>query len=162
MAETLGSLIDKLTIKSIREFYIKAQASSKGSVQGRLLEQKLEILQGQKTDLLHEIESFISHALKGDMVLRDDKLKLYNSPEMLNRIGKISTLSSAIDKLSKKNLQLWQLEDMARDKKSSLSRIGIVKRKIDAANQQRNDLIDKIDELLEKKIKKKKKSSTPL
>jgi hypothetical protein len=95
-------------------------------------------------------------------VLRDDKLKLYNSPEMLNRIGKISTLSSAIDKLSKKNLQLWQLEDMARDKKSSLSRIGIVKRKIDAANQQRNDLIDKIDELLEKKIKKKKKSSTPL
>ena len=35
-----------------------------------------------------------------------------------------------------------------------LDYIGGIKRKIDVANQQRNDYIDKIDELLAKRIKK--------
>ena len=155
MAETLGSLVDKLTIKSIREFYIKSKATSKASSRGLELNKKLEILKKQKNGLLKEIDHFILEALDNKIVLREEKLKLYNKPHLVNKIGKISSLSSAIDKLAKKNLQLWQLEDQARRDDVSLSFIGKIKREIDAINQQRNDLIDKIDELLEKKLQTK-------
>ncbi|MCP4650902.1 MAG: DUF4254 domain-containing protein [PVC group bacterium] len=157
MAETLGSMIDKLSIKSIREFYIKKMVSSKkGSFSKEQLQQKLDILKKQKKALLLEIEQFIVCIPQNEMILKDEKLKLYNKPQTMNRIGKISSLSRGIDALTKKNLELWQLEDEARREDVSLSYIGKVKKKIDAANQQRNDLIDKIDELLEKNKKKKK------
>jgi hypothetical protein len=154
MAETLGSLIDKLSIKSIREFYIKIMMDSKnGDLSQAQLKEKLEILKKQKENLLVEIEKFVAVAGQGDVVLRDQKLKLYNKPHLVGRIGKISTLARGIEALTKKNFELWQLEDEARREGASLSDIGKVKRKIDAANQQRNDLMDKVDELLEEKLK---------
>jgi penicillin-binding protein-related factor A (putative recombinase) len=55
-----------------------------------------------------------------------------------------------------KNLELWNLEDEARRKDVKLSYIGEIKRKIDLCNQQRNDYMDKIDELLAKKIMERK------
>jgi hypothetical protein len=155
MAETLGSLIDKLTIKSIREFYVKGMALARSASRDAKIKEKLAILARQKKALLEEIERFIAEAASKKTALRDDKLKLYNNPSLVNRIGKIKSLSHAIDKLARKNLQLWQLEDQARRTDVKLSFIGAVKKKIDAANQQRNDLIDKIDELLEKKLRKK-------
>jgi hypothetical protein len=162
MAETLGSLIDKLSIKSIREFYIKKMMDSKnGDLSRTQLKEKLEILKKQKENLRVEIEKFVTAAGQGNVVLRDQKLKLYNKPHLIGKIGKISTLARGIDELTKKNFELWQLEDEARREGASLSDIGKVKRKIDAANQQRNDLMDKVDELLEEKLKvsaKKKKS----
>lgn len=153
MAETLGSLIDKLAIKSIREFYIKKMAKGKKTNPNHL-RQKLEILKKQKKALLQEVEAFIDKAWQGKVLLKDEKLKLYNRPETMNKIGKISSISRAIEALTKKNLELWQLEDQARRKDVPLAYIGKIKQKIDPVNQQRNDLIDKIDFLLEKKIKK--------
>jgi hypothetical protein len=156
MAETLGSMIDKLSIKSIREFQIKKMLSSKkGFFSKKELEQKLKILKSQKKALMSEIEEFIACAHKNKKVLKEQKLKIYNRPETMNKIGKISSLSRGIESLTKKNFELWQLEDEARRKDVSLSYIGKIKRKIDVANQQRNDLIDKIDELLEKSVKSK-------
>ncbi|MBN2119857.1 MAG: DUF4254 domain-containing protein [Candidatus Omnitrophica bacterium] len=107
--------------------------------------------------LLEEIESFILLAIQGKATLRDQKLKLYNKPSLVGRIGEVTTLARAIDNLTRKNMQLWRLEDEAR-KDAPLSEIGKVKRKIDFANQQRNDLIDKVDELLQGKIRKFSKS----
>ena len=75
----------------------------------------------------------------------------------MNKIGKIDFLAQGIEALIKKNFELWQLEDEARREDVSLSYIGKVKKKIDTANQQRNDLMDKIDELLVKKIHAKKR-----
>lgn len=159
MAETLGSLIDKLSIKSIREFYIKKMMDSKnGNLSQAQLKEKLEILKKQKENLLVEIETFVAAAGQGNVVLRDQKLKLYNKPHLVGKIGKISTLARGIDALTKKNFELWQLEDEARGEEASLSDIGKVKKEIDAANQQRNDLMDKVDELLEQKLKEKKKN----
>jgi len=77
---------------------------------------------------------------------------------MLGKIGKITGLSEAMDVLTKKNMELWNLEDQARREGASLEYIGKVKKKIDFANQQRNDLINKIDELLENKLTKYTKS----
>ncbi len=157
MAETLGSLIDKLSIKSIREFYLGRMLRSKKGASRQHLQDKRVILKRQKKALLAEIEQFIQTAHQTGTVLKDEKLKLYNKPEQMNRIGKISSLSRGIDALTKKNFELWQLEDEARKEDVSLASIGRVKRKIDAVNQQRNDLMDRIDQLLEAELKKKKR-----
>jgi hypothetical protein len=155
MAETLGSLIDKLSIKSIREFHLQKMFDSKGS--SKEAASKLKVLKKQKSLILREVEEFINQAIKGKIQLKDEKLKLYNKPRQRGKIGKITTLSRAIDALSKKNMQLWGLEDEARRQDVPLSQIGKTKRKIDFANQQRNDLIDKIDDILERRVKVKKK-----
>jgi hypothetical protein len=160
MAETLGSLIDKLTIKAIREFYISKMLQSKSaSFSKPQLKKKLVILKTQKELLFKEIEDFIAMALKGGIAIRDEKLKLYNKPDIIGRIGNLDSISKAIDGLSKKNIQLWQLEDQARREDVPLSYIGGIKRNIDIANQERNDLIDKIDELLQQKLKPSKRKS---
>lgn len=155
MAETLGSLTDKLTIKSIRGFYLKKMIKSgKSDFSKKQLKEKLQLLKTQKTTLLREINDFVASACAGKIILREEKLKLYNKPASIGKIGKTSTISRTIDKLAQKNLQLWQLEDEARRNDVPLAYVGGIKRKIDLANQQRNDLIDKIDELFENKVKR--------
>ena len=55
-----------------------------------------------------------------------------------------------------KNIELWHLEDRAREKDAPDSVIADVKRKIDVANQQRNDLMDRVDNIfqsLQEKVK---------
>ncbi|MDD5089783.1 MAG: DUF4254 domain-containing protein [Candidatus Wallbacteria bacterium] len=153
MAETLGSMIDKLSIKSIREFHIKKMANSKkGAFSKEQLMQKLKILKNQKKALISEIEQFIVLAHQQKLVLKDEKLKLYNKPSTMNKIGKITTIAKGIEALTTKNFELWRLEDEARREDVDLSYIGKVKKKIDVANQQRNDLMDKLDEILEKAV----------
>ncbi|MBD3246050.1 MAG: DUF4254 domain-containing protein [Candidatus Omnitrophica bacterium] len=71
----------------------------------------------------------------------------------MGKVGGVKGLSEGIEALTKKNFDLWQLEDEARREDVPLEYIGQVKRKIDAANQQRNDLIDRIDELFEEKLR---------
>ncbi len=156
MAETLGSLIDKLSIKSIREFTIKKMMRSKGAFTKDQLKSKLNVLKKQKKSLLDEIECFVGAAHQCGRVLKDEKLKLYNKPAVMNKTGNVNSLAQGMDALIKKNFELWQLEDEARREDVALSYIGKIKRKIDAANQQRNDFIDKIDEFFDKKLKKNK------
>ncbi len=157
MAETLGSLIDKLTIKSIREFYLdKTIKSQKSKFSVSDLKAKSIILNRQKKALLNEIDNFIINAFNSQAILREEKLKLYNRPQDIGKIGETFTISKAIEGLAKKNLELWHLEDEARKTDVPLSYIGKVKRKIDLTNQQRNDFIDKIDELFELTVKEQK------
>ena len=158
MAETLGSLVDKLAIKSIREFHIKKILQSvKLGVSKKELNNKFKILISQKKALIKEIQEFIVAAANDKVILREDKLKLYNKPDIVGKIGKVKSVAEAIDSLAKKNLQLWNLEDEARRQDKPLSYIGRIKQKIDISNQQRNDLIDAVDELLEKIIRKYKR-----
>jgi len=157
MAETLGSLVDKLTIKDIREFHLLQMLESKDKKFPREdLEKKLKILDTQKKDLAQEIDEFVVLAAKGKVRLKDEKLKLYNALKDMGRIPQTKSLGEAILGLVAKNLELWHLEDEARRRDVGLDYIGGIKRKIDLANQQRNDFIDKIDEQLERKIKRSK------
>ncbi len=158
MAETLGSLVDKLTIKSIREAQIKKMLKiKKAKFTKSELKSKLNLLQKQKRTLIREVEAFIAAAINGKIALKDEKLKLYNDPKDIGKIGKISSLAGAIDGLCRKNMQIWELEDQARRKDKPLSYIGGVKRRIDLANQQRNDFIDTIDQILSRKVSRGKK-----
>jgi len=158
MAQTLGSLIDALTIKDIREFHLRlmleagVQRFSKAA-----LRSKLAVLAGQKKQLIFEIDGYIAVAAVSRLALRDEKLKLYNPKDSMGRIPLSPSIAEAISGLARKNLELWHLEDEARRTDVSLSYIGKIKKKIDFANQQRNDFIDRIDELFENIVRKPKK-----
>lgn len=144
MAETLGSLVDKLTIKNIRLNNLRKKGSKK----------KIDIVQSQRRELIGEMNQFLARALKGKVKLKDEKVKLYKQPKAEEKIS--GTLGVLVERLCQKNIQLWHLEDEARRSDVSDAYIGRIKRKIDIANQSRNDLIDRIDELLERKVKKSK------
>lgn len=154
MAETLGSLIDKFTIKEIRQYHLKEMLRAKDKkFRADVIKAKISLLDRQIKVMAGEIDGFVRAAIKGKIRLRDEKLKIYNTIEDMDKIPQFANIGPAISGLAQKNLELWHLEDEARCKDAGLDCIGRIKRKIDLANQQRNDLIDKIDELFEKKIK---------
>ena len=144
MAETLGSLVDKLTIKNIRLQNLRKER--------RKSKKKIDIVESQRKDLIDEVNQFLARALRGKVKLREEKVKLYRQRKAEEKIT--GGLGDLVDRLCQRNLQLWYLEDEARRSDVSDAYIGRIKRNIDIANQSRNDLIDRIDELLEKKIKK--------
>ena len=146
MAETLGSLVDKLTIKNIRLNNLRKERKKS--------KKKIDIVQSQRRDLIDEMNQFLARALKGKVKLKDEKVKLYRQPKAEEKISR--TLGALVDRLCERNIQLWHLEDEARRSDVNDAYIGRIKRKIDIANQSRNDLIDRIDELLKRKIKKSK------
>ena len=146
MAETLGSLIDKLTIKNIRLDNLRKK--------GKKSRKKMNMVQSQRRRLIEEMDQFLAQALKGKVKLKDEKVKLYRQSKGGEKIS--GTLGPLVDSLCQKNMQLWHLEDEARRSDVSDAYIGRIKRKIDIANLSRNDLIDRIDELLQRKVKKAK------
>jgi hypothetical protein len=154
MAETLGSLADKLTIKDIREFHLRQMLERKDrKFSQKDLKAKLRLLNSQKQDLVKEIDEFVFSAYKFKLRLKDEKLKLYNALQEMGRIPQTRSLGAAISGLAEKNLQLWHLEDEARRKDVNLAYVGKVKNRIDIANQQRNDFIDRIDELFDQMVR---------
>lgn len=58
------------------------------------------------------------------------------------------TLGSLVDKLTVANIRLWHLEDVRRDRKLSDKNRLAAADMISVVNQERNDLIDEIDEFL--------------
>ena len=158
MAETLGSLVDKLTIKDIREFHLVQMLDARdGKFKKAELKDKLALLQKQKRSLTREIDGFVAAAVKARSVPKDEKLKLYNAVQDMGRILKTESLGEAVSGLAQKNLELWHLEDEARRTDVSLADIGKVKKQIDRVNQQRNDYIDRIDELFDGLVRKPEK-----
>ena len=159
MAETLGSLVDKLTIKEIRKFHLEEMLEIKNSKFSEdELDKKLQVLNKQISDLNNEIDGFVIYALKNKgLQIRDEKLKIYNAKDIIGKIGSVTKLGDAVSGVACKNLELWHLEDEARRKDVDLTYIGEIKRKIDVVNQHRNDFVDKIDELFETLIKENNK-----
>ena len=66
----------------------------------------------------------------------------------------IKELGLAISELSLRNIRCWHLEDEVRREDLPDSEIVQLKRRIDATNQERNDLMDKVDEILGKESRK--------
>jgi len=146
LAETLGSLVDKLSIKNIRLYSLKKEEKKN--------RKKIDIVESQRRDLINEMNQFLARAWEGRVRLRDQKIKLYRQARVQEKFP--GMLGALVDRLCEANIELWHLEDEARRPDVSDAYIGRVKRKIDIANQNRNDLIDRIDELLEAKVKKSK------
>ncbi|HQQ06991.1 MAG TPA: DUF4254 domain-containing protein, partial [Candidatus Omnitrophota bacterium] len=117
------------------------------------LRAKRAVLLRQKNALKAEIDEFVRIAVARGSAVKDEKLKLYNAVKDIGRIPRTDRLGEAISGLAIKNLELWHLEDEARRSDVTLGYIGGVKKKIDLVNQQRNDYIDRIDELFDKRIR---------
>ena len=84
MAETLGSLVDKLTIANIRLWHLEDTRRDL-SLPGRerlAAADKIAIVNQERNDLMDEIDEFLSRALRGKAKLRAPKLKIYKEFKM--------------------------------------------------------------------------------
>ena len=157
MAETLGSLIDKLSIKNLRYWHLDEDAQTKDASdpQKEELIGKMELVDRQRKELLQEIDVFLDAAFAGKIRIRDEKVKLYKnlnvtSSEDLNHLGE------TVSKLAMSNIKLWHLEDEVRQEDLPDADIVKIKRTIDTNNQERNNFMDKVDEILENFVKQAK------
>jgi hypothetical protein len=60
----------------------------------------------------------------------------------------METIGNLIDKLTVTNIRIWMAEDVKRNPNATDSEIAKMTKITNVANQQRNDLIQEIDELL--------------
>ena len=157
MAETLGSLIDKLSIKNLRYWHLDedSQARDSSDPQKRELMDKMELVDRQRKELLEEIDVFLSSALAGEVRIRDEKVKLYKNLNVTSAEN-VNHLGEAVSKLAMSNIKLWHLEDEVRREDLPDTDIVKTKRKIDTNNQERNNFMDKVDEILENFVKQAK------
>ncbi len=149
MAETLGSLVDKLSIKNLRYWHLEEMIDGHEGPAGELqeLKAKLDLVVKQREDLLNEIDGFFAAALEGKVKIRDEKVKLYNNPGA-EAAGTLHNLGEAVSELAMRNIKLWHLEDQVRRTDLADADIVKLKREIDKNNQERNNFMDKVDEIL--------------
>jgi len=79
MAETLGSLVDKLTIANIRLWHLEDLRRDLSLPDARRLEaaDKIAIVNGERNDLMDEIDEYLYKAFRGKVKLRAPKVKIY-------------------------------------------------------------------------------------
>jgi hypothetical protein len=149
MAETLGSLIDKLSIKNLRYWHLDEliQQENSSDLKTEELKVKLIIVENQRKDLLNEIDAFLAAALAGEVKVCDEKVKLYRNTNV-SSLENVSKLGEAVSELAMSNTRIWHLEDEVRREDLLDSEIVKLKRKIDQNNQERCNLVDKVDEIL--------------
>ncbi|MBC8286651.1 MAG: DUF4254 domain-containing protein [Nitrospinae bacterium] len=147
MAETLGSLVDKLSIKNLRIWHLDEALENAPASKREELQSKRDLADRQRQDLMKEVDVFLGAALRGEVRIRDEKIKMYTNTNVSSSEA-IKELGSAVSELACRNIKLWHLEDEARRTDLQDATIVQTKRKIDATNQERNDLMDKVDEIL--------------
>ena len=146
MAETLGSLVDKLSIKNLRIWHLE-EALEKDSGSGEL-KAKRDLADKQRQNLVEEINGFLVAALQWEVCIRDEKIKMYTNTNVSSS-DSIKKLGEAVSELAFRNIKLWHCEDEVRRTDLADSEIVKIKRLIDTTNQERNDLMDKVDEILQ-------------
>ena len=157
MAETLGSLVDKLSIKNLRIWHLDEALEQKNVSDYGQLKARRDLADKQRQNLVNEINDFLVSAFKGEVCIRDEKIKLYANTNVSSS-DSIKKLGEAVSELAFRNIKLWHCEDEVR--RTDLADVEIVKikRRIDTTNQERNDLMDKVDEILQIESEEKKKS----
>ena len=157
MAETLGSLVDKLSIKNLRIWHLDEALEQKNTSDYAELKAKRDLADKQRQALVNEINDFLVSAFKGEVCIRDEKIKLYANTNVSSS-DSIKKLGEAVSELAFRNIKLWHCEDEVR--RTDLADVEIVKikRRIDTTNQERNDLMDKVDEILQIESEEKKES----
>ena len=149
MAETLGSLVDKLAIKNLRIWHLDEALEDEGAPASmrQELQAKRDLADSQRQELAKEIDGFLFAALRGEVRIRDEKIKMYTNTNV-SSIEAIKELGKAVSELASRNIKIWHLEDEVRRTDLPDATIVQTKRKIDTTNQERNDLMDKVDEIL--------------
>lgn len=138
MAETLGSLCDKLTIVKLKQWH--------SSVADRL-----ESLAAQERQLTEEIDDFVASAASGMIPparLTFASNKVFN--EVANPIPEVKgTLAHLFSQLAEVNCRLWHEVDKGYEiaKVPPDEKDGLIKQ-LAVLNLQRNRCIDEIDQTL--------------
>ena len=68
----------------------------------------------------------------------------------------METIGNLIDKLTIVNIRIWTAEDVKRNRESTDTEIAKATKITNIANQQRNDLIQEIDEMINELVLKQK------
>lgn len=88
MAETLGSLTDKISIIELKRYYMTRQAerTDVGDEHRHSCLQKLKILTEQRDDLVEEIDKLFIAVMTGKQPLKIYRqYKMYNDPKYRRR-----------------------------------------------------------------------------
>ena len=157
MAETLGSLVDKLSIKNLRIWHLDEALEQKNASDYAELKARRDLADKQRQNLVNEINDFLVSAFKGEVCIRDEKIKLYANTNVSSS-DSIKKLGEAVSELAIRNIKLWHCEDEVRRTDLADAEIVKIKRRIDTTNQERNDLMDKVDEILQIQSEEKKES----
>jgi len=135
MADTLGSLCDKLTIVKLKQYHT-------GDIQ------RLESLDHQEKQLCEEIDTFIQDAAKGRipqerLVFSSNKIYKKKGNEITELTG---TISSIFSELAKVNCDLWHEQEKVYEfEKVPPEGKDNVVRQLALLNLQRTHCIDLID-----------------
>lgn len=135
MAETLGSLCDKLTIVKLKQWHSSAP-------------ERLESLALQEKQLAEEIDDFVARAASGSIAperLTFAANKVYSEGKNVVAAAE-GTIAELFSKLAEVNCELWhevdkgyEIEKVPSDEKDKLIR------QLALLNLQRNKCIDEID-----------------
>jgi len=138
MAETLGSLCDKLTIIKLKQWHSEDKL-------------KLQSLDKQEQQLKAEIDEFVCAAVSGIIPLERltfDSNKIYRKEgnEIRDIIGSVGEVFSS---LTEANCKLWHEQEKVYDfEKVPANEKDIVVKQLAILNLERNRCIDKINENL--------------
>lgn len=83
MAETIGSLVDKITIVELKRYHMEEQTRRPDATDAhrQACQQKLTILTRQRDDLVAELDELFSDVLAGSRTLTlYRQFKMYNDP----------------------------------------------------------------------------------
>ena len=138
MAETLGSLCDKLTIVKLKQFHNEDK-------------NRLESLQQQEIQLTDEINQFVADAFTGNIPL--EKLRFANNKvykELGNEIREITgSIGSIFSELAKVNCDLWHEQEKVYEFETVPNQEkDVVVKKLAILNLERNKCMDAINEIL--------------
>lgn len=89
MAETPGSLIDKLSIMESKIYHMEIEIERRGVLKEQidLCKNRLAVLTQQRNDLIREIDSMVEMIRKGDIPFRVYRqFKMYNDPKYLREM----------------------------------------------------------------------------
>lgn len=144
MAETLGSLCDKLTIVKLKQFHTENA-------------DRLQSLQEQENSLKDEMNSFLKMALSGEIPI--DKLcfsanKVFKQEGNEFRSIQHENIGEVFSELAKINCDLWHEQEKVYEfEKVPPAEKDIVVKQLAILNLKRNQCIDLIDKKLQSLIK---------
>ncbi len=145
MAETLGSLCDKLIIVKLKQYHSDDK-------------ERLLSLEHQQNQLIAEIEEFISGAVNGvipinKLTFRSNKVFKSQSNEIREIKG---TIGNVFGKLAEINCLLWHEQEKVYEfEKVPVSEKDGVVKQVAILNLERTKCIDEIDSTLVKLIEQK-------
>jgi hypothetical protein len=144
MAETLGSLCDKLTIVKLKQFHTDNP-------------ERLKSLSDQETSLKDEINEFLQKALSGAIPV--EKLsfsanKVYKQQGNEFETIQLDNIGSAFSELAKINCDLWHEQEKVYEfEKVPAEEKDVVVKQLAILNLKRNQCIDLIDKKLQSIVK---------